>query len=266
MNDTGIPIGRLQNSGMPRVPIGNARGGHGAIMKNTWRWLGWLGVALLLGTGSAAGQERFDMDDTNFYVIGITDWNGNLAVEVMSYLDMIRAKEELDLDNEALKIAYQNLKQDWKTEHRKPTATDATPKVPPFPLKCPPRKEFRQLGKFPTQEPAEARKKEYADREAARVKRAEEQRGKPPVRLSEAQQDKAEEKAAAAEEEMEKLLAEIKDVKFDLMGGKDPSRDKEGESKKGGKTITVKQGARLGDNISGPLGRGGNLVNEGPLK
>jgi len=207
--------------------------------------------------------------DTNFYVAGVTDWKGNLTVQVLTADAFDELKKAVALDNRALNYAYQNMRSDWKTKYSTPTPTDPKPKVPPFPLKRPPPKIFHFYAKLPTSEAAEQKKTELEERETARQKRDESTKEKALAQLPEKQQDATAEKASSQSDLLEKLVAEIKDVKLSLETGNDPVRKQDrtqaNGSKNGHKLVTVHQGPRLGD-IGGDMFKTGPLVEDGPLK
>lgn len=207
--------------------------------------------------------------DTNFYVAGVTDWKGNLTVQVLPAEAFYELKKAIALDNRALSYAYQNLRTDWRTQYDTPTPTDPNPKVPPFPLKRPTPKIFHFYGKLPTSEAAEQKKADLKERETARQKRAQTEKENALAQLLGKSQDATEEKAGSEADFLKKLVAEIKAVKLNLEAGNDPVRKQDrtqaNGSKTGHKLVTVHQGPRLGD-IGGDMVKGGDLVEDGPLK
>jgi hypothetical protein len=134
-------------------------------------------------------------------------------------------------------------------------------------LKRPTPKIFRFYGKLPTSEAAEQKKADLEKRETARQKRAKTEKENALAQLPEKQQDATGEKTGA--DLLKKLVAEIKDVKLSLETGNDPVRKQDrtqaNGSKTGHKLVTVHQGPRLGD-IGGDMVKGGDLVEDGPLK
>jgi hypothetical protein len=225
---------------------------------------------LLLWALTAHAQENSGaILDTNFYVAGVTDWKGNLTVQVLPAVAFDDLKKAVALDNRALNYAYQNMRSDWRTKYGTPTPTDPKPKVPPFPLKRPTPRIFHFYAKLPTSEAAEQKKTDLEERETARQKRTESAKEKALALLPEKQQDAIEEKASSETELLEKLVAEIKDVKWSLETGNDPVRKQDRTQANGTKTnhklITVHQGPRLGD-IGGDMVKDSDLVEDGPLK
>ena len=226
------------------------------------------GLMLLMGF-AAQGQEGGGvLLDTNFYVAGVSDWNGTLTVQVLNALDYVQFKKNIDLDNKAFPIAFQNIKLDWKEKYAPPSTTEPGLKIPSFPLKRPLPRVCRFFGKLPTVEAAEARKTFYEERETGRQKRLEAETERALTLLPEAKQSTRADKAVSEAELMEQLVAEIETVKMALSMGEDPHRKRDrtqsNTSSTGGKTITFKQGARLGEG-GGEFVKGGSLVDDGPL-
>ncbi len=235
-------------------------------MKLFWIQLG-LGFACIAGALAQGGGDP--MLDTNYYVVGVADWNGDITVQVLSALDYDQLKKDVALDNRALNHAYQNLKYDWRAQHEKAASKDKPARTPSFPLKQPSPRSLQLHGKFAAVETAEQAKTPIQERETQRRERRDIAREREAKALTDKQRDQREEKAYEEQEWRERLDKEIKNVRMTLEMGFNPSRQAEaaekGDSSSGRKTVKVRQGARLGE-VGGDLVRGGDLVDGGDLK
>ncbi len=224
-------------------------------------------VLSLLSAG--AQSDLALMADTNFYVAGVSDWKGQVTIQVLSAVDFDSLKKDVALENRALNVAYQNLKFDWRVKFSKATPTDPKPKIPPFPLKRPMPKVFQFYAKLPTAEAAEQRKAGLEERETLRQERLETEKERALKGLSDTKQFALEDKAELEAEWLDRLQTEIKDVKMSLEMGLDPGRKQDpnaaNSTKPGGQRVTTKQGPRLGED-GGNIVKEGNIVNDGALK
>lgn len=218
------------------------------------------------------GFAQLDRDlpaDTNYYVVGVPDWKGNLTVQVLNAPDFEQLKKDTALDNRALNYAYQNLRTDWKIRHRPAPNTENPARTPPFPLKRPQPKNLQIYVKQPTAAAADSLKSVFEAREADRQKRIEEANARTMNLLSDKKRDELEDRAGIETDLLEQFEAEIKDVKMSLEMGLSPLRKDDRNSSEtptsGRKTISVRQGARLGE-TAGDLVGGGDLVETGELK
>ena len=194
---------------------------------------------VLLMLGLARGQAQTN----NAYVlVGLTGYDGAKTFDVVAPDAFATLAHEAKLDNEARPKAYANMVKAWREAHAKSeknAKNDKPAPHEPFPLKCPPPREVRQLGVFPTPEAANQQKQTLEAQEAARLKRlaAEEERQKPPEpvetglkhppRHAPTNVAKAPD-SALVKQTLDSLISEVATVRADIAAAANDKHDNQG--------------------------------------
>lgn len=105
-----------------------------------------------------------------FILIKISNFDGAVAVDVVSPAKLAELRKDIALENKLIKDAYGNVSKEWRKSHEGKTVkqtinykdmkreVEVKAPIPPFPLKRPGQREISQSGVFPTAEAAAERK------------------------------------------------------------------------------------------------------------
>lgn len=205
--------------------------------------------ALALAASSASGQnEQAAPEKTPLVLVGLRDFDGTNAFLVLNGKDFKALSDSVKYENQALPVAYENLRTYWKEEHGEGTSPGF--KAPSFPLKKPGPKQLTVVGNFEDVAAAEAKRKEMEAAEVARLTKAAAEEEKRVKAMSDLALQQYQDKQAYEKDLMERFRKEVDILKSDLEQGFDIKRDP-GSSKTTGKTtgkkVGTKQGRRLGD-------------------
>ena len=110
--------------------------------------------------------------ESSFILVRETDWEGKNTFKCLAPADYRQRSHEIDAMNKALPQAYAKLRKEWrlsetKTDKKKvgKRSVNVTVPPPPFPLKCPPPLEIRQLGTFTAMDKLDEKKRELESAE-----------------------------------------------------------------------------------------------------
>lgn len=120
-----------------------------------------------------------------YLLAGLTGYDGSKTFKVVSTNEFSELLRDAKLDNEALPKAYANLRKAWRDAHggeaghaKDKTKTKGQARSEALPIACPPPREVRQLGAFPTAEAADKELKAREAQEAARLKRVQDEKAR----------------------------------------------------------------------------------------
>lgn len=128
-------------------------------------------------------------------LVRLVDFRGATTTKVVTPQEYREIKKDMDKDNEALRVAYNTVRKDWResqpTIQRKTVYIQGHRRdinvrvpVPPFPLKCPPPKESHLIGQYKDPAALEAKQKELTAKEEARIARLEKEADKKDAALA----------------------------------------------------------------------------------
>ena len=233
--------------------------------------VGCLITPLGLAAEPDAGEET--PESVSYTLIKTTELDKTVTFDVLNPADLKTRTVTVTAEQRALDRAYNNLAAQWKAKFTPKSRvktdkknTDKKTVIPPYPLKRPEPKKIVCVSRFPTEAEALAKKKECEAKEADRLQEVKnrtekteadrQRRTDPPATFAGLSTPKAPMAKGVAADELDPdlqndLFAQLQQEIDDIIAGGAGSAPK--AQSKGGKTITVTQGKRMGEGASTPL-------------